>query len=63
MWPFTRRAARPSPDAVAASNQADRALTDAKNLDGRLDRIARQSAEIRRINHIAAAVAKSIRGA
>jgi hypothetical protein len=62
MWPFTRTA-RPSPDAVAASDQAERALTDAENLDGRLEQIAQQSAEIRRFNHIAAAVAKSIRGA
>ena len=63
MWPFCRRAARPSPDAVAASVQAERALTDARNLDGRLEQVARQSAEIKRVNHIAAAVAKSIRGA
>lgn len=61
-WPLRRRAAYPSPDAEAASEQADRALLDAVNLDRRLDQVARESAEIKRINHIAAAVAKSIRG-
>lgn len=62
MWPFRRRDACPSQDAVAASAQADRALVDAVNLDGRLERVARESAEIKRVNHIAIAVARSIEG-
>jgi hypothetical protein len=63
MWPFTRRRpARPSPDAVAAAAHADRALIDAKNLDGKVDRAVELAAEIKRVNHIALAVAKSIRG-
>lgn len=60
MWPFRRRAACPSEDAQAAAAQADRALVDARNLDGRLERVARESEEIKRINHIAIAVAMSI---
>lgn len=62
MWPFRRRAARPSPDALAASAHADRALIDARNLDSKVDRAVEMAAEIKRVNHIALAVARSIRG-
>lgn len=60
MWPFRRHVPCASEDAHAAAAQADRALMDARNLDGRLERVARQSAEIKRINHIALAVDRSI---
>ena len=53
----------PSPEADAAVEQADRALIDARCLGERFERAAKTAAEIRRVNHIAAAVAKSIRGA
>lgn len=59
-WPWRRRVPCPSPEAEHATQQADRALVDARNLDGRLARVARESAEIKRVNHIAIAVAKSI---
>ena len=62
MWPFTRRPASPSPDAEAAAAQADRALTDARNLDSKVEKVARDAAEIKRVNHIAAAMARAIRG-
>lgn len=62
MWPFRRRPARPSPDAVAASEHADRALIDAKKLDGKVDRAVEMAAEIKRVNHVATAVARAIRG-
>lgn len=61
-WPWVRRRACPSPDAEAAAQQADRALIDAHNLDGRLARVAREAAEIKRINHVALSVERSIRG-
>lgn len=70
MWPFSRRPkpvapapAPPSPDAEAALRHATRALLDAQNLDRKVERVTREAAEIKRINHIAAAVARSIRGA
>jgi len=63
MWPFRRRPARPSPDAEAAVEQASRALRDAKALDVRFEEAARRADEIKRVNHIALAVARSIRGA
>ncbi len=62
-WPFSRSEHHASPDAQDAAIQAVRALTDARNLDGRAERVAESLAEIRRTNHIAAAVTKSIRGA
>jgi hypothetical protein len=65
MWPFYRRqmVPHPSPDAEAATSQAERALTDAKNLDTKVDKVAQEAAEIKRVNHIADAVDRSIRGA
>lgn len=62
-WPWQRRRDPcPSDAAVEAERHADRTLRDVRNLDARADAAARQSAEIRRINHIAAAVAKVIGG-
>lgn len=64
MWPFRhRRPPRPSPDAVAAAEHADRALIDAKNLDGKVERAVRLAAEIKRVNHIAASLERAIKGA
>ena len=63
MWPFARR--RPacaSPDAEAAAEQAERALADAKRLHAKVDRVAKEAAEIKRVNHIAAAMARAIKG-
>lgn len=51
-----------SPEAEVAFQQASRALEDAQNLAGKVDKAARESAKLRRENHIAAAVVKSIRG-
>ena len=62
MWPFVHRPACPSPDAVAASDQATRALADAHSLDRKVERAASTAAEIKRVNHIAAAMARAIRG-
>ena len=62
MWPFVHRPACPSPDAEAAAEQADRALVDAKNLDRKVEKAARDAAEIKRVNHIAANLARAIRG-
>lgn len=61
-WPFSRHVPAPSQEAQHATAQADRALADARNLDGRLELVARESAEIKRVNHIALAVARSIQG-
>ena len=62
-WPFRKkRAAAPSPDATAAVEQADRAFVDAKGLDEKMRHVAAEAAEIKRVNHIAVAVARSIRG-
>ena len=62
-WPFRKkRSAAPSPDATAAAEQADRAFVDAKDLDEKMRHVAAQAAEIKRVNHIAVAVARSIRG-
>lgn len=61
MWPF-RRQRGPSPDAKAASAQADRALQDARNLDGKVDRVTQVAAEIKRVNHVALAVKRAIQG-
>jgi hypothetical protein len=63
MWPFRRRVPCASEEAVAAADHADRALIDVQNLDMRVAKVAEQSAEIKRVNHIAAAVAMSIRRA
>lgn len=61
VWPFGRPAA--SAEAGDAAEQANRALTDARNLHGKVEKVAAVAAEIKRVNHIAAAVAKSIKGA
>lgn len=62
MWPFTRRPACPSPAAEEAAAQAERALTDAKNLGAKVEKVAQDAAEIKRVNHIATAMARAIRG-
>jgi hypothetical protein len=63
-WPWRRQRREPiiSPEAQEANLQGDRALEDALNLDSRVERVARDAAEIRRVNHIAAAVLKSLKG-
>lgn len=61
VWPFGSPA--PSSEAHVAAAQAKRGLIDARNLHGKVEQVAAVAAEIKRVNHIAAAVAKSIRGA
>lgn len=61
VWPFHRGGSTGEADVAVA--QACRALADAKNLHGKVEQVAAVAAEIKRVNHIAAAVAKSIRGA
>lgn len=63
LWPFLRRTARPSADAVAADAEATRALTDAKALTSRADCVADKLSKTRERNHFAVAVAQRFRGA
>ena len=62
-WPFRRRTGRPSLDAEAAAAHADRALLDVQALAGKVDRAVELAAEIKRVNHVAAAMVRVIKGA
>ena len=61
-WPWAKEHGA-SPEAEAAEQQADRALLDAEALRGRAEEVARSLSNTRRVNHIAEAVIRSIRGA
>jgi len=60
-WPW-RRPGRVPEEAEQAVQHAERLLEDAKNLDARAQKAADTAAEIRRVNHIAAAMARAIKG-
>lgn len=62
-WPFSRRRACPSEDAVAADVEATRALLDAQALTSRADSVADRISETARRNGFGAAVIKTFRGA
>lgn len=63
LWPFHRRRKPcPSDDAIAADQEASRALIDAEALTSRADRVADRLSATRERNHFAAAVYRSIRG-
>lgn len=63
-WPWRQRSVPPStkPEALEARSQGLRALEDARCLDRRVEKVAREAEEIRRTNHIAAAVYRSLGG-
>lgn len=50
-------------DAQAAAAHADRALIDVQALAGKVDRAVELAAEIKRVNHVAAAMVRVIKGA
>ena len=63
LWPFhRRRKPGPSPESTHAVEQAERQLRDTKRLSERVNEVADQLAEIRRVNHIAEAVRNAIKG-
>lgn len=66
LWPFRRRCTdppRPSEEELDhALRQAERALTDARELRCRADSVADRLSRTRERNHFAAAVARAIRG-
>ena len=55
-WPFGRRVAEPSEEAVHAHEQGKRARLDAERLDQHVAEVARQSHEIRLRNHFGEAL-------